>query len=88
VRGPFIKCELVAHGLITAGTEGDKIRWGHGAALGIRDIMAGLEVPDIDYIRTPGSAALGFKRLAKISEPNLLSHSFWDGLAFREDLGH
>ena len=44
--------------------------------------MAGVEIPHIDCIVTPGRFALGFKGFTIISDPNLFANRLWDGFAF------
>ena len=43
--------------------------------------MACVEIPDSDLILAPWGAALGLEGFSEISEPNLFSDSFWNGLA-------
>jgi len=52
--------------------------------------MTGLKIPYIDLIFTPRGAAFCFKRFAKISEPDLFAHSFWNCLSpfFWKNLCH
>jgi hypothetical protein len=73
---PLFESIVIGHGEITATTKGDKIFQSCWATFGFWDFVAGLKVPGVDSVLTPGCSTLGFKDLAGVREPT----GFADGL--------
>lgn len=66
---PLFEGVVVRHREITATAKWDEIFQSRGATFGFWDFVAGLKVPGVDSVLTPGCSTLGFKDLAGVRKP-------------------
>jgi hypothetical protein len=79
---PLLDRVVVAHGEITAGTDGSQIRGIQGPSCALGLVVTHVEVKDADDILAPPNMTRVFVGLSEISEPHLFSDSLRD-IGFR-----